>query len=79
MSLAELFYCREALRTRVKRWHSKRQPSRQQFMLEALEPRLLLSATPAEIVVNQEGRRGQVLQCDIVVDRLSRHGPSSSH
>ncbi len=54
MSLAELFYCREAIRTRVKRWQRKRRPSRQQFSLEALEPRLLLSATPTEIITPQE-------------------------
>ena len=54
MSLAELFYCREAIRTGVKRWQRrKRLPSRQQFTLEALEPRVLLSATPTEVFANQ--------------------------
>jgi hypothetical protein len=54
MSLAELFYCREAIRTRVKRWHEKKpRPTMNRFTLETLEPRLLLSATPTEVVVDQ--------------------------
>jgi nitrous oxidase accessory protein NosD len=55
MSLAQLFYCREAIRSRVKRWRERRpRTTRNRFMFEALEPRLLLSATPTEIIAPQE-------------------------
>ena len=40
MSLAQLFYCREAIRNRVKRWHEKKpRPAMNRFTLETLEPR----------------------------------------
>lgn len=54
MSLAQLFSCREAFRRRVKRWHEKKPwPTIHRFTLEALEPRLLLPATPTEVVAPQ--------------------------
>ena len=70
MSLAQLFYCREAIRNRVQRWRGARlrrhvdpspityHPSH--FFLEALEPRLLLSATPADMVAPQAVTAGAV-------------------
>ena len=70
MSLATLFYMKETFRESVRRWrqagfrrrtqHARPEPSRraapstQNFQLEALEPRLLLSGTPTEIITPQE-------------------------
>jgi hypothetical protein len=55
MSLAQLFYCLEAIRRRVKRWRETQpRPTRSRYIFEALEPRLLLSATPTEIITPQE-------------------------
>ena len=53
MSLAQLFYMKETFRESVRRWRQvcfrKRSHARreQRFILEALEPRVLLSGTPA--------------------------------
>jgi len=58
MSLAKLFYMKETFRASVRRWrqacfrkrtHARRE---QRFTLEALEPRLLLDASP--LLVNME-------------------------
>lgn len=70
MSLATLFYMKETFRESVRRWrqacfrqrvachstipHSTLSKSASRFLLEALEPRLLLSATPIEILTPQE-------------------------
>ncbi|TKB72677.1 MAG: LEPR-XLL domain-containing protein, partial [Nitrospira sp.] len=62
MSLAKLFYMKETFRESVRRWRQacfrrRTQHSAlrtQNFQLEALEPRLLLSATPTEIITPQE-------------------------
>src|SRR5690242_14361664 len=59
MSLAQLFYTKETFRERVRKWRHacfrrRRELSRERrFALEALEPRLLLSATPTEVVTPQ--------------------------
>jgi hypothetical protein len=59
MSLAKLFYVKETFRSHVRQWqhayfHRRRQVRRERrFALEALEPRLLLSATPTEVVATQ--------------------------
>lgn len=59
MSLAKLFYMKETFRESVRRWRHacfrRRSQVRREhrFAFEALEPRLLLSATPAEVVVTQ--------------------------
>lgn len=54
MSLAQLFYYREAIRNRVKRWHERKPcPAMSGFTLEPLEPRVLLSATPTDVVATQ--------------------------
>ena len=55
MSLAKLFYMKETFRERVRQWRQacfrKRSQARreQRFTLEALEPRLLLSAAPVSL------------------------------
>ena len=60
MSLAKLFYIKETFRESVRRWRQacfrKRSHARreQRFILEALEPRVLLSATPTEVVTSQQ-------------------------
>src|SRR6267143_756698 len=55
MSLAQLFYCHEAIRNKVTRWRRPGPPrSHNRCTFEALEPRLLLSATPTELVTPQE-------------------------
>ena len=60
MSLAQLFFLKETFREQVRQWrqacfrkrvHMRRE---QRFTLEALEPRVLLSATPTELVAPQE-------------------------
>src|SRR5689334_21658984 len=70
MSLAQLFYLKEAVRAQLRQWRrsrrrasgSRRPVNRSttriprpepRFTLEALEPRLLLSATPVELSVEQ--------------------------
>lgn len=71
MSLAQLFYAKETFRERVRQWRQAcfRNASRlsrssrdsrlthhpSQFSLEALEPRVLLSATPTEAVACRRG------------------------
>src|ERR1051326_8857314 len=59
MSLATLFYLKETFRSHVRQWQQacwrrrtqlKRAP---RFTLETLEPRVLLSATPTEVVTTQ--------------------------
>ncbi|MGE0642374.1 MAG: Ig-like domain-containing protein [Nitrospira sp.] len=69
MSLAQLFYLRETFREHVRQWrlacfrqqahHAARTTqssvlSTQNFTLEPLEPRFLLSAAPAEILATQD-------------------------
>ena len=62
MSLAQLFFMKETFRASVRRWRQacfqrRTQHSAlrtQNFQFEALEPRLLLSATPTEIITPQE-------------------------
>jgi len=55
MSLANLFYLKETFRENVRRWrqacfrHCARAGHEPRFTLEALEPRVLLSATPTEV------------------------------
>ncbi|MGE0642376.1 MAG: tandem-95 repeat protein [Nitrospira sp.] len=48
MSLAQLFYLKESLRRRARRTYRQKpsSPRASHFMMESLEPRLLLSATP---------------------------------
>ena len=61
MSLAQLFFMKETFREQVRRWrktcllhHAQRSTFiTQGFLLEPLEPRLLLSATPMEVVATQ--------------------------
>ena len=71
MSLAQLFFMKETFREQVRCWrkacfrkrtHAQRE---QRFTLELLEPRLLLSATPVEVVVPQmlaEPNEAQLVQ-----------------
>src|SRR5690349_13909167 len=60
MTLAHLFYVKETFRERVRKWRhaSFRQRTQlrreRRFALEALEPRVLLSATPNEAVTAQQ-------------------------
>ena len=60
MSLAKLFYMKETLRERVRQWRHacfrKRAYARrtERFTLEPLEARVLLSATPTEVIAPQE-------------------------
>ncbi len=59
MSLAQLFFMKETFRERVRCWRQDRfrkrthVPREHRFTLEPLEPRLLLSATPIEVVATQ--------------------------
>jgi hypothetical protein len=62
MSLAELFAMKETFRQQIHRWRRSRLRRRSQhsvlstqhFLFESLEPRLLLSATPTEVVAPEE-------------------------
>ncbi len=60
MSLAKLFYLKETFRESVRRWRQgcfrKRSHARreQRFVLEALEPRVMLSATSTEVITTQQ-------------------------
>src|SRR5688500_16213592 len=46
MTLAELFYDRQARRTLTHRFKSRRRPRRSIFVFEGVEPRLLMSGDP---------------------------------
>src|SRR5690348_12009243 len=60
MSLATLFYLKETFRSHVRQWrcaHFRRRDQLKRaprFTVEALEPRVLLSATPSELVTTQQ-------------------------
>jgi hypothetical protein len=65
MSLANLFYLKETFRENMRRWRRacfrQRVRARREkyFALEALEPRVLLSATPTDVVALTEQAGGQ--------------------
>lgn len=74
MSLAKLFYMKETFRESVRRWRQacfrKRSHVRreQRFVLEALEQRVLLAATPAALVQGAIEVPGEVDQYSFHVD-----------